>query len=198
MPTNPLKDLSPGDGFRVRSRSGNVYECTLVAIGPESAGLYVRLLGDTRKIARLDPSRLDLNTFEVVLSGPVLVPGDTIVFSANGTENRGKIVEQTDERLVITRSDGSFFSTPTDRVEGDSLRLIFRANGLCGGDEFLIRSQGGRQYRGKVVAVRSTQVVANLHPSGERVTMSIDRLAMDTLEVLVPVKLLEIGTGAPS
>ena len=72
-PTEPWKQLTPGDLIEVHSRrdASHIYSLTFLAIGSKAVGLYVRL--SDGKLGRLDPGRVDWSTLKQVGSGsPVL------------------------------------------------------------------------------------------------------------------------------
>lgn len=185
---DPWRDLSPGDGFHVRSARGNDYEATFLGLGPDQAGLYVRMRGPNPKLGRLLPSRLDWSTFAKLLAEDVVVPGnELLVVTEAGLERRGKLAEPLDERIVLNLANGDVFSAPLSRIGAKSLRLLYRAKDLRPGDEFLVRSRSGTVYRGRVTNLDDQRVGVSLHASGERVTLRVDHLDLESLEVLIPV-----------
>lgn len=181
----PWQALSIGDRFRVQSRSGRAYETTFLGCGPGSAGLYVRLEGG--KLGRLSPERLRLETFERLLPDQVLCKGDEVLVTpTNGLEVRGRLVVPPTDRLTIERRHGETVSVPFDGQVPGSLRLLFRSSDLRPGDEFWVESRTGKDYRATATRV-TPGAVGGKKANGEELTLSADRLVLDSLVVLIPI-----------
>jgi hypothetical protein len=184
----PWSALQPGDRFRVRSRSGNEYEVTFLAPGQEDAGLYVRLQG--QKLARLAPHRLDWQTLEVLQKEDPVIRGDEVLVTPlGGEERRGRILEPPDDRMVISGQRGDHLSLPLDLLAQDGFFVLFAAQDLRTGDDFLVMSVSSREYRGHVTGVDDTHISCRLLPGTQQVSMRMENLDMESLRVLVPMPL---------
>ena len=192
--TGPWSALALGQRFRIKSVRGNAYEATFIVAGPEDAGLYVRLV-ENAKLARLSPDRLNWTTLEPGETTEPLVPGDEVIATpGGGQEQRGRLLEPADERVTLQTAQGAVFQVPLDRLE--SLQLLFPATDLRRGDEFLIKSATGSNYRGRAVRVEVDRLEVSLERSpGPPVSIRVDRLDLRSLRVLIPLVLS--GTATP-
>ncbi len=186
---DPWSVLETGDKFSIVSYSGKKYEATFLLTGPQEAGLYVRLRD--KKLARFSPSRLIWTSLEKASAGEVLFPGDDIlVQSKDGPEHVGKLVGPPGDRIELTTPALKTVVVPMENVVEGSFRLLFPASDLRAGDEFLVRSTSGRDYRGRATAVERERVTARLLAGGEPVAIRVEHLDLRSLYVLIPLKLL--------
>jgi hypothetical protein len=187
----PWDSLQPGDLIRITSLSGNIYEACVLLCGKGEAGLYVRRNG---RIGRLLYNRLDWSTLERTGQTDPIVKGDNVLVApVGGSERRGKILGPLDERLDLGLVSGGVYSAPLGRLANESFRLIFNAQDLRPGDEFTVSSTSGREIRGRCLELLPGVAIAELHPDGKRVRVSLERLDMTTLAVLVPIPLEALG-----
>ncbi|MBV8265285.1 MAG: DUF2382 domain-containing protein, partial [Planctomycetaceae bacterium] len=91
------------------------------------------------------------------------------------TEQRTLEVPVQREEVVIERQ------APTGEPGASDLRP---------GDEFLVRSTSGREYRGRANAVDPERVTATLLAGGEPVGIRVEHLDLRSLFVLIPLNLL--------
>lgn len=176
----------PGDLVRVRSKSGNTYEATVVFAGRDQAGLYVRLKGG--KLARLVPQRVEWKTLEKLGVGDPVEKGDEVVIVAlGGAERRGKLVKPLDDRIQLALPQGKVYSVPLSQTEVKKFRLLFPTDALLPGDEFMVKSHSGTEYRGLVVDIDANTLTAKLRPTRDKVTLRLKNLDMSTLFVMIPV-----------
>jgi hypothetical protein len=181
-----LAKLQSGDGIQVRSFSGNLYSMTFLGVGDRQAGLYVRIPG--RGLARLSPHRLDLDTLEQLAPGRALLVGDEVLFEPEGGEElRGTLLSAPTRRLTIQGSGGQTLSVPLDSVVEGSLRLLFRSSDLLPGDEFVVSSNSGQEYRGAVAAVTGGALRVR-SPEREEYTLLSERLNLYSIKVLIPIE----------
>lgn len=178
--------LSPGDRVKVTARGGTDYEVTVVHAGRDDAGLFVRLQDGT--LARLLPSRIDWSSLQHLGTKEPVVAGDEVlVVALGGAQRRGRLASPLDDRVTISAGPGKVYSLPKDEVEVKRFRLMFAAPNLCPGDEFLVTSRSGREYRGLAREVSPSRIVAELRPQRQSVVLRPDRLDLSTLKVLIPV-----------
>jgi hypothetical protein len=187
----PWARLKPGDGFVVKSMSGNSYALVLIATGERHAGLYVRFK-ETGKLARFYPEMLDWTTFELGEPQPVLIPRCEVLIAVSaGVEHRGEVLEADADRIVIRlRMSGTPVSILTKEVL--ELKLLFWATDWRAGDAFLVESRSGREYRGVALNVLADKVEALIQPrfgasDGQRAALRIGHLAMRTFRVLITI-----------
>ena len=180
------QQLLSGDVVRVQSHSGTTYEATVIHAGRDQAGLYVRL--SNGRLARLLPSRVNWRTLEKLGAANPIAKGDEIIVVAlGGTERRGRLVMPLDDRVAVSLPQGKTYSVPLDQTETKKFRLLFPTETLLPGDEFMVKSRSGKEYRGLALEVDPLQVVALLRPSKERVTLRRENLDPTTLFVMIPV-----------
>jgi hypothetical protein len=183
----PWNVLETGDRFRVRSQSGRKYEATFLLAGAQDAGLYVRLLDG--KLARFSPGRLIWTSLEKVgATSEVLFPGDDVlVQTKDGPEALGKLTEAPTDKLSLKTSQGKTVTVSLDNTVEGTFRLLFPASDLRPGDEFLVRSNSGREYRGRASAVDPERVTATLLAGNEPVAIRAEHLDLRSLYVLIPL-----------
>ncbi len=185
----PWSTFAAGDGFSIRSLSGNEYVATYLGVGPPAAGVYVRL--ENGSLGRLDPARLRWSTCEKLLSTSATLYRDEVVFTLSDTreEVRGSLNEAIEDRILVTARDGETVAVPLTRVNLASFRLAFRSAKIYPGEEFRVTSSSGREYRGTAETVNDTSIRALLVGEATAVTIRRDKLQPGSLRVLVPVKL---------
>ena len=190
----PWSVLETGDRFRIVSYSGRKYEASFLLAGRQDAGLYVRLLDG--KLARFSPGRLIWTSLEKIgTSSEVLRAGDDVlVQTKDGPEALGKLTEPPTDRLLLKTSQGKLVAVPFDNTIEGTFRLLFPASDLRPGDEFLVRSSSGREYRGRASAVDPERVTATLLAGGEPVAIRVEHLDLRSLYVLIPLNLLATST----
>jgi hypothetical protein len=182
----PWTSMKPGDGFAVRSRSGNAYRLVFVAPGERQAGIYVRFKDASRNLARFFPEKVDWSTLEPSETEPVLPARSEVLVTAGGIERRGTVVDSTQETLVIQSvKTGSPVAIPFRDVT--DLKLVFRATDWRAGDSFVVTSRSGNEYRGIALHVSPDRVEAILQGDDHPVTLRTANLAMETFRVLIPV-----------
>lgn len=194
----PWTSLLPGERFHVKSRGGNPYELGFIFTGGGESGFFARF-GTTGKVARFYPERLDWASFAKLLPGPITNPGDEILLSTrDGRELRGRVLGTTPEHMSLRLSTDALVSVKTGDVVRGSVRLVFAATDWRAGDEFLVKSKSGRDYRGTTVRVSADRIEVLLQgrvgASGETVTLRVDQLDVSSFRVLVP---LGLSTMAP-
>jgi hypothetical protein len=181
--------LRPGDVVRVTSKSGNPIEATIVLVGRDEAGLYVRL--PDGRLARLLPERVNWKTLEKVgVSNPVAKGDEVVVVALGGTERRGRLTDpHLDDRITVALPKGATYSVPLGQTETNKFRLLFPTDSLRRGDEFLVRSFSGTEYRGRALRVDKVKILARLRTphKGKDVTLKVEHLDLRTLHVLIPV-----------
>lgn len=187
--TEPWSVLETGDRFRIVSYSGKKYEATFLLTGPQDAGLYVRL--QDKKLARFAPARLIWTSLEKLATGDILYQGDDVlVQTKNGPEVLGKLVSVANDKIVLKTSAGKQVEVAFDNMVEGTFRLLFPASDLRPGDEFLVRSASGREYRGRASIVERDRVTCTLLAGGEPVAIRVDNLDLRSLYVLIPLNLL--------
>jgi hypothetical protein len=191
---DPWSILESGDSFRIVSYSGKKYEGTFLQTGPQEAGLYVRL--QDKKLARFSPSRLIWTSLErLAPASEILFPGDDVlVQTKDGPEALGKLSELARDTLTIKTTTGKVVPIPYENMVAGTFRLLFPASDLRAGDEFLVRSSSGREYRARAAQVEKDRVAAVLPSGGEPVAIRVEHLDLRTLYVLIP---LDIRAGSP-
>jgi hypothetical protein len=192
----PWSTLVPGQLFGVTSRSGNIYDLTLVRAGPRENGLITRL--SSGKLARFYYERLNWETLEAGLVGPVLVTGDEILLTPRGgTERRGRVVHVEPDLISYRTANGEHGVASPDRTVRGSIRLLFAATDWCRGDEFLVRSLTGKDYRGVTLAVSPERLevrLAGSDPERGSVAIRVANIDLRSLRVLVPVRLATLAS----
>ena len=195
--TGPFASLTSGERIRVRSRSGNTYEATVLAGGKGDAGLYVRLKDG--RLARLSPDRLDASSLERLGHGSTIVAGDRLwMFLRSGPRISGTVVSLAPGELALRMDAGAVQRVVLADVVEESPRLLFPASDLKRGDEIQVRSLSGREYRGTVLGTAPGRITAILE--GELAargpsTLRVEQLDKDSLFVLVPIAASRLGGG---
>jgi hypothetical protein len=113
-----------------------------------------------------------------------------LVQSKDGPEHLGKLIEPPVEKIALTTPSLKTVVVPRENVVEGRFRLLFPASDLRAGDEFLVRSTSGRDYRGRATAVERERVTAKLLAGGEPVSIRVEHLDLRSLYVLIPLKLL--------
>ncbi len=195
--TEPWSILETGDVFRIVSYSGKKYEATFLLAGKGDAGLYVRL--QDRKLARFSPARLIWTSLEKVSSGAeLLAPGDDVlVQTRTGPEVVGKLVQASPEKIALKTSKGVAVEVPVENAVEGTFRLLFPASDLRPGDEFLVRSTSGREYRGRAATVERDRLTAVLLAGGDPVVLRVEHLDIRSLYVLIALPVFA-GTSKAS
>jgi hypothetical protein len=191
----PWDALSAGSYIRIRSHRGNSYELVFLWADAGEGGLLVRF--STGKLARFYPERLDWTTLERLRSGPTIAPGDEVLAMRAGVEIRGRVLEARPASLLLMLPNGQCVDLPLDGEVAGSLWILFAATDWRKGDEFLVQSLSGREYRGRTLLVTRERIDAALRvkgglPSAESVSLRADQLYLASLRILIPVHL----TGA--
>lgn len=180
--------IESGTTFRVLSSgSGSVYSCTFLYRADPKAGIVVRLAD--RRLARLDPTRLDWSSFERLGRESIVRPGDDITLSLAGSQMRGALLEPIGSDVAVRTPSGREERLPLESVR--EVLLSFRANELEIGDRFVVRSRSGNYYRGRVLEVRSEGTIPVVLEGGARVSLNWARLDPNSLVVLVPLTLAD-------
>ncbi len=192
---DPWSILEPGDRFTITSYSGRKYEATFLKAGPDDAGLYVRLAN--KKLARFSPGRLIWTSLEKASAGEVLFPGDDVLVKTKNGEHVGKLAEPPAGKINLTTPTLKTVSIALEDVVPGSFRLLFPASDLRAGDELLVRSTSGREYRGHAIAVLRERITARL-ASGEQVAIRVEHLDLRSLHVLIPLDLPAVPLGGGS
>lgn len=184
---DPWSLLETGDKFRIVSYSGKKYEATFLLAGKQEAGLYVRL--QDRKLARFSPARLIWTSLEKVSSGAetLFVGDDVLVQPRDGPEALGKLTTVTQDKIALKTAKAVTIEIPADNAVEGSFRLLFPASDLRAGDEFLVRSSSGREYRGRATTVERDRLTAVLLAGGEPVAIRVEHLDLRSLYVLIPL-----------
>jgi hypothetical protein len=188
----PWEALSAGDRLRIRSHRGNSYELVFLWAGEGESGLLVRF--STGKLARFYPERLDWTTLERLRGGPPIVPGDEVLATRAGVEIRGRVLETRPGSLLLILPNAQCVDLPLDGAVAGSLWILFAATDWRRGDEFLVKSLSGREYRGRTLLVTRERIDAGLSvkgglPSEESVSLRADQLYLASLRILIPVHL---------
>ncbi len=193
MSHDPWTLLFPGERFTIESRRGNPYDLTFLARSREpDGGIFVRFASD--KLARFYPSMLNWSTLERVSSGSALVRGDEILVTpGGGAECRGRVSEASDDHIVLRLPDGQTIAVVLDDIVKGSLRLLMAATDWQAGDDFLVRSRSGRDYRGTTQRVSREKIDAILQgrsglPQSGPISLRVDQLDLSSLRVLIPVE----------
>jgi hypothetical protein len=196
MSQDPWSLLETGDRFKIVSYSGKKYEATFLLAGKDDAGLYVRL--QDKKLARFQPGRLIWTSLEKSSGGgDVLSPGDDVLIQTkDGLEMRGKLQTATAAKIAVKTANGDVVEVRADNAVEGSFRILFPASDLRAGDEFLVRSSSGREYRGRASTVEKDRVAATLLAGGEPVSIRVEHLDLRTLYVLVALPVFA-GTAKP-
>jgi hypothetical protein len=193
----PFASLESGERIRVRSRSGNTYEATVLAGGKGDAGLYVRLKDG--RLARLSPDRLDVSSLERLGRGPTIVAGDRMMLLLrSGPRLTGTVATLAAGELSLRADGGIVMRVAFADVVEESPRLLFPASDLKRGDEIQVRSLSGHHYGGTVLGTAPGRITAILE--GELAargptTLRVEQLDKDSLFVLVPIAAARLGGG---
>lgn len=148
----------------------------------------ITINGTDGTLARLLPSRIDWSSLRHLgTKDPVVTGDEVLVVALGGATRRGRLASPLDDRVTISAGPGKVYSLPKDEVEQKRFRLMFAAPNLCPGDEFLVTSKSGREYRGLAREVSPLKIVAELRPQRQSVVLRPDRLDLSTLKVLIPV-----------
>jgi hypothetical protein len=185
---DPWSLLATGDRFKIVSYSGRKYDAVFIGPGPQEAGLYVRL--QDRKLARFSPSRLIWTSLEKDGGGAaILLPGDEVLVQLkDGPETAGKLKDIEPAKLTLTTAKGIVLVVAKENAVEGSVRLLFPSSDLRAGDEFIVRSSSGRDYRGRATHVEREKVTAVLPAGGDPVTIRVEHLDLKSLYVLIPVQ----------
>jgi hypothetical protein len=183
-------DISYGDRFSVRSVRGSEYRLTLLAFGSQQSGLYVRL--DDGRIARLDPERLRWDSYEALPpGGPPLRAGDEVLVECASGSLRGKLLEPVAREVALRLAIGSDVRLPREEV--DELYLLFLASDLQPGDQVIMNSKSGNEYRGTIKALTSdNRLFVDLRNGGEA-NLRLSKLDLGSVNVQVPLPIGLIG-----
>ena len=114
---------------------------------------------------------------------------DVLVQPKGGPEVVGKLVEPPTDKLSLKTSSGRSVVVPFENAVEGTFRLLFPASDLRAGDEFLVRSASGREYRGRASAVERERVTATLAAGGDPVAIRVEHLDLRSLYVLIPIQL---------
>jgi hypothetical protein len=177
----------------VSSNSGSVREARFIYEGEHESGWIIRLKDG--RIARLDPTRIDWSTHELLEDdgSPLWVAGDEFALSTPANTVQGHLLKPITEEVSLRVDDDWDMRLPLASVKTAAIR--FRAAGLKTGDRFEIKSRSGTEYVGTVIdsTADSVKVVSE---GGEPLTLRLRRLDLDTLFVLVPITLTSPGHAA--
>jgi hypothetical protein len=182
--TQVLSRIAVGTRFRVRSQSGSLYALTLLHRGDS---VIVRM--DDQRVARLDTSRIVWDSLiPASHSGEwVLVVGDQLILEVHEGRKRtlrGTLSGWSEDDVRLNLPAGT--ETRIARRSLRGLQLLFRATDLKQGDEFIVHSQSGREYRGTVLVFEDGVAEVSL-VEGKIVRLRLERLDLDTLQVLIPL-----------
>jgi hypothetical protein len=199
--TDPWLLLETGLRFKIASKSGKVYETTFLAVGPEDAGLYVRL--EDRKLARLSPQRLVWTTLEKGARGAVLLPGDELLLrTAAGEEISGKLLKPPVDEFALRLIGGTTVTVPFASLADGTFRLLFPASDVRAGDDFFVKSRSGNEYRGRAAVIEPDRIAVQLvgKEPGDLVHIQVAKIDLRSLYVLIPLKVtsLDVATVAPA
>jgi hypothetical protein len=184
VPLRGFCGLLPGDRFSVKSARGNPYDLTLVHVGDDESGLCARVASLGGKLARFYPDRLDLGSVRKLERASTLRPGDEVLVTPKGSfEHRGVAAGRGTGRLEVRLPGGRTLSLAPNEVERAA--LLFAATDWRTGDEFLVSSKTGREYRGRVISATTAKIEAS--QDARRFALHVDQLAIETYRVLVPL-----------
>lgn len=138
-------------------------------------------------MARLQPGRLDWCSLEQLGHDEQLRRGDEVLFvPLGGVEVRGRLREAPRTQLLVEPPHGHVLSVPPRRIVADTFRLLFRASDLQVGDEVVVRSRSGREYRGTALAVTNDRLALSTR-GVDGMSLRVDHLDLTTVQVLIPL-----------
>ena len=183
--TVAMPEITYGDRFQVESRRGSPYVVTLLGVGDDESGLYVRL--DDGRIARLDPGRLAWDTYRPTTQEgqPPLRPGDEVLVESTSGTLRGTLLQIDADALLFRLPVGSDLEPPRDQIA--RLNLLFRARDLKAGDRILVRSNSGNEYRGRVKALGPGRRLQLALQNGSVANLRLGKIDLGSLLILIPV-----------
>jgi hypothetical protein len=181
----PWETLRAGERLNFTSLTGKRYDLTLLVHGRGHAGLYVRL--PDRRLGRIAPQRVDWSTLQRTGVEPTTSRGDEVIVFARDKEHRGTLADSVGAGVSIAHGRAGFSSFPLGETNPKKFRLLYRTRTIYAGDEVVVRSRSGNEYRGLVVQVSPDRLTLELRPDRRPTSLIVSKLDLRTLRVLIPV-----------